>query len=63
MISPHRGVLVDRVVPQLKEIDTTLSNITLSRRSQSDLEMIATGACSPLMGFMSQRITPQWWKR
>ena len=55
MISPHRGVLVDRVVPQLKEIDTTLSNITLSRRSQSDLEMIATGACSPLMGFMSQQ--------
>ena len=55
MINPHRGVLVDRVVPQLKEIDTTLSNITLSRRSQSDLEMIATGACSPLMGFMSQQ--------
>ena len=55
MISPHRGVLVDRVVPQLKEIDTTLSNITLSRRSQSDLEMIATGACSPLTGFMSQQ--------
>jgi sulfate adenylyltransferase len=54
MISPHGGVLVDRIVSQPEELDTTLSTISLTRRSQSDLEMIATGACSPLTGFMGQ---------
>ena len=55
MINPHGGPLVDRMVPHPEELDATLTTITLSRRSQSDLEMIATGACSPLMGFMSQQ--------
>ena len=55
MINPHGGMLVDRIASQPEELDTTLAVITLSRRSQSDLEMIATGACSPLMGFMSQQ--------
>ena len=55
MINPHGGILVDRIASQPEELDTTLAVITLSRRSQSDLEMIATGACSPLMGFMSQQ--------
>ena len=55
MINPHGGPLVDRMVPHPEELDATLTTITLSRRSQSDLEMIATGACSPLTGFMSQQ--------
>ena len=55
MINPHGGPLVDRMVPHPEELDATLTTITLSRRSQSDLEMIATGACSPLSGFMSQQ--------
>ena len=55
MINPHGGILVDRIASQPEELDTTLAVITLSRRSQSDLEMIATGACSPLTGFMSQQ--------
>lgn len=55
MINAHGGPLVDRMVPHPEELDATLTTITLSRRSQSDLEMIATGACSPLTGFMSQQ--------
>ncbi len=55
MINPHGGPLVDRMVPHPEELDATLKTITLSRRSQSDLEMIATGACSPLTGFRSQK--------
>ncbi|HIM83762.1 MAG TPA: sulfate adenylyltransferase [Candidatus Marinimicrobia bacterium] len=55
MINPHGGPLVDRMVPHPEELDATLTTITLSRRSHSDLEMIATGACSPLTGFMSQQ--------
>ena len=54
MISPHGGVLVDRNVPQPEPMDSNLPIIQLNRRSQSDLEMIATGACSPLTGFMGQ---------
>ena len=55
MISPHGGVLVDRNVPQPEPMDSNLPIIQLNRRSQSDLEMIATGACSPLTGFMGQQ--------
>ena len=54
MISPHGGVLVDRNVPQPEPMDSNLPIIQLNRRSQSDLEMIAIGACSPLTGFMGQ---------
>ena len=55
MINAHGGPLVDRMVPHPEELDATLTTIALSRRSQSDLEMVATGACSPLTGFMSQQ--------
>jgi len=54
MISPHGGTLVERMVPQPEVLDKSLPIISLSRRSQSDLEMIAIGACSPLGGFMGQ---------
>ena len=55
MISPHGGVLVDRNVPQPGPMDSNFPIIQLNRRSQSDLEMIDTGACSPLTGFMGQQ--------
>ena len=54
MISPHGGSLVDRIVLQPELSDSNLPIIQLNRRSQSDLEMIAIGACSPLTGFMGQ---------
>lgn len=58
-IAPHGGVLVDRFVPESdREAAQTraksLPVIALNNRQVSDLELIATGAVSPLTGFMSQ---------
>jgi sulfate adenylyltransferase len=56
-IAPHGGTLVNRMA-DVKTKDEILSNasnleeITLNEREISDLEMIATGAFSPLTGFM-----------
>jgi len=57
MIEPHGGILVHKTVDEkrkrmLKKKLFTLKNIKLSKRQISDLEMIATGAFSPLEGFM-----------
>lgn len=57
MISPHGGRLVDRIATgtereQLLESAGKLPSITLNARETSDLEMLATGAMSPLEGFM-----------
>lgn len=59
MIAPHGGNLINRVVEgderdALLEKAATLPVITLNSREASDLEMIATGAMSPLEGFMGE---------
>lgn len=58
-ISPHGGVLVNRVAtPEQKEVFLSkaefLPCVTLDERAVSDLEMIAIGGFSPLTGFMNQ---------
>jgi sulfate adenylyltransferase len=58
-IAPHGGTLVDRFVPEPERAAVlarakSLPVITLNSRQVSDLELIATGAVSPLTGFMSQ---------
>src|SRR5262249_32425328 len=57
LVEPHGGVLVDRVVPaseadELRRIASVLPRATLDGREQADLELIATGAASPLTGFL-----------
>ena len=59
MIAPHGGTLINRVVEggerdALLEKAAGLPAITLNSREASDLEMIATGAMSPLAGFMGE---------
>lgn len=56
-IAPHGGQLISRLVDgpdreRLKERAEAMPKITLDERAQSDLEMIAVGAFSPLRGFM-----------
>ncbi|PZV01853.1 MAG: sulfate adenylyltransferase [Leptolyngbya sp.] len=58
-IAPHGGQLINRI-SNLQQRQTFidkanfLPRIQLDARSQSDLEMIAIGAFSPLIGFMGQ---------
>jgi len=57
MIAPHGGRLIDRIVvgkerEALERRASDLPRLVLNSREQSDLEMIATGAMSPLEGFM-----------
>jgi sulfate adenylyltransferase len=57
-LAPHGGTLVDRVL-QGRELTAAskkalpLKSVTLNPRELSDVEMIATGAFSPLEGFMN----------
>ncbi len=56
-IQPHRGELKDLIVPPeraavLKDIATKIPDLTLEDNHMCDLELIATGAFSPLEGFM-----------
>ena len=53
LISPHGGRLVDRSGDRPDELGT-LETITLTSRELSDLDMIASGALSPLEGFMGR---------
>jgi sulfate adenylyltransferase len=59
-ITPHGGLeLVDLVVPEaerarLRAYAEKLPLITLNARDLADLEMLATGAFSPLTGFMNE---------
>src|SRR5437773_2152723 len=58
LIEPYGGQLVDLVVPseqaaELAGYAKTLPSIRLSERSICDLEMLATGAFSPLDRFMT----------
>lgn len=56
-IPPHGGTLIHRIArgherEELAKKARTLIRVPLSPREVSDLEMIATGAMSPLTGFM-----------
>ena len=53
LIEPHGGTLVDRTGERPGDLDT-LETITLTSREVSDLDMLASGALSPLEGFMGQ---------
>ena len=57
--TPYGGELVNLVVDEertelLKDIARKLTDITLTDRQMCDLELLATGALSPLRGFMVQ---------
>ena len=59
-IAPHGGKLINRIVEgrekdALEEKAPGLKKIKLNSREISDLEMIATGALSPLEGFMLKK--------
>ena len=60
MIKPHGGKLVNRYVTDsarealIAKADS-LTKIILDAKNVSDLEMIASGAMSPLIGFMTQK--------
>lgn len=58
-IAPHGGILINRLVePEdasaLLQEAQGLRSLTLSERQLSDVEMLATGAFSPLEGFMNR---------
>ena len=53
LIAPHGGVLVDRTGEAPADLDS-LDVVTLTSRELSDLDMIASGALSPLQGFMGR---------
>lgn len=54
MIEPHGGKLVNRIVQSSQFKSQSLKKIYLNNREISDLEMLATGAFSPLEGFMNK---------
>jgi ATP sulfurylase len=59
MIQPHGGTLINRLVEgdKKKALEARLSGmkkLVLNQRETADLEMIATGAMSPLEGFMTE---------
>ena len=53
LIAPHGGALVDRTGDAPADLDS-LEVVTLTSRELSDLDMIASGALSPLQGFMTR---------
>jgi sulfate adenylyltransferase len=53
LITPHGGELVDRTGPRPGDVES-LEVVTLTSREVSDLDMIASGALSPLEGFMGR---------
>jgi sulfate adenylyltransferase len=53
LIEPHGGVLVDRTGERPGDLDS-LQTLRLTPREVSDLDMIASGALSPLEGFMGR---------
>ena len=59
LVTPHGGTLVDRLVPVAEAAAfaahaATLAALPLDGREQADLELIATGAASPLTGFLGK---------
>jgi sulfate adenylyltransferase len=53
LIRPHGGHLVDRTGDRPDGVDG-LERVTLTAREVADLDMLATGALSPLEGFMGR---------
>jgi sulfate adenylyltransferase len=53
LIAPHGGELVDRTGERPSDLDS-LESLTLTSRELSDLDMVASGALSPLSGFMGR---------
>jgi sulfate adenylyltransferase len=53
LIAPHGGELVDRVGVRPDDVDS-LETVRLTSRELSDLDMLASGALSPLEGFMAR---------
>ena len=53
LIAPHGGTLVDRTGDAPEDLDS-LEVVTLTSRELSDLDMLASGALSPLEGFMGK---------
>ena len=53
LIAPHGGSLVDRTGERPGDLDS-LETLTLTPREVADLDMLASGALSPLEGFMSR---------
>jgi sulfate adenylyltransferase len=53
LIRPHGGELVDRTGERPDDLDA-LEVVKLTSREVSDLDMLASGALSPLEGFMGQ---------
>ncbi len=53
LIRPHGGYLVDRTGERPGDLDS-LETVTIASREASDLDMLASGALSPLQGFMGE---------
>jgi sulfate adenylyltransferase len=53
LVRPHGGTLVDRTGPAPDDL-ADLETLQLTQRELSDLDMIASGALSPLEGFMGR---------
>jgi hypothetical protein len=53
LIEPHGGKLVDRTGGRPEGVKQ-LEQLALTSRELSDLDMLASGALSPLEGFMAQ---------
>jgi sulfate adenylyltransferase len=53
LIRPHGGELVDRTGERPDDLDA-LETVQLTSRELSDLDMLASGALSPLTGFMGR---------
>jgi sulfate adenylyltransferase len=59
MLPPHGGRLINRIPDaklreELEDRAPNMPRLTLNQRELADIEMIATGAMSPLEGFMTQ---------
>ena len=53
LVEPHGGSLVDRTGPRPGDLES-LEVVTLTAREVADLDMLASGALSPLEGFMGR---------